>query len=135
MKISCDVDTIHFKGDFEDTLKTPCNFWGDMGFGNLEIHLKKKIWDWIFNCPSDEVGILAGRGIALQIGSAPIREESKFENLIPGYKEMEEEDRQKVQRIVIAAQKAGEKIPFDKLRPFQKQPKLEEFKKPKEEKN
>ena len=45
MKIACETDIIHFEDEFKDTFKPPCNFWGDMGLANIEVELKKKIWE------------------------------------------------------------------------------------------
>lgn len=101
MKIFCRVCTIHFIDEFEATIKAPCNFWGDMGMGNLDIDLKKKLWDWMFSMPTDEIGIKSGLGIWIQMGANPIQEEDKFENIIPGYVVMSEEEKKLSQKEYI----------------------------------
>lgn len=98
MKFYCKNDAIHFVQDFELTLKPPCNFWGDLGMSNLQIELKKKLWDWIFACPTDEIGILSNIAVSIQIEGIPIPDETKFENVVPGYKDLTEIEQQEYQR-------------------------------------
>jgi hypothetical protein len=98
MKVFCKVDGIHFPQDFERTLKPPCNYWGDMGMGNLQEDLKKKFWDWLFSMPSDEIGLKSKIGIAVDFKTVALENGDWFANTIPGYNEMSEEEQQDAQR-------------------------------------
>lgn len=105
MKAFCGVCMIHFKDEFDNTLKAPCNYWGDLGMGNLENDLKRKLWDWLFLLPSDEIGLKSGIGVAISLQGVPIEDGDKFENLIPGYKDLSEEQRKQAQRDWFNTQK------------------------------
>lgn len=107
MKVYCNNCSIHFKHEFETTMKPPCNYWGEMGMSTLQPELKKKLWDWLFEMPADEIGIAAKLGISFSINSAPITEDSKFENIIPGYDKMNEKQRQEAQRTYFKMKKSS----------------------------
>jgi len=110
MKFGCRVDGIHFKQDFEKTFIPPCDFWGDLGMGNLPKELKKKFWDWIFAMPADEIGLKCKIGISVSFQTAPIMEDSQYINMIEGYKDLSEEEQQNLQRKIALKQKKGEDI-------------------------
>lgn len=99
MKFHCRVDTIHFADEYEKTLKPPCNFWGDMGMGNVPNDLKKKFWDWLFSMPTDEISIVCDLGISVNFGVIPIRPLDKFVNKIEGYEFMSEQEQQEFQKV------------------------------------
>lgn len=98
MKINCLACGCHFPQDFEDTFKPPCNLWGDMGIANLPEDYKRRIWDWYFSIPVDEIAVKFNVGISIAIRGFVIEPETLFENVIPGYNELPEEDRQRVQK-------------------------------------
>lgn len=98
MKMACKTDGIHFPKDFKITLKPPCNFWGDMGLSNLPINYKKKLWDWMFAMPADEIGIKFKIGLAFTLQGIGIPDDKKFENLVPGYSTWDEKKQQEFQK-------------------------------------
>ena len=98
MKFHCRVDTIHFADEYEKTLKPPCNFWGDMGMGNVPNDLKKKFWDWLFSMPSDEISIVCDLGISVEFRVGVIKPVDKFINRIEGYEYMNEHEQQDLQK-------------------------------------
>lgn len=99
MKTFCVACDIHFIDEFEKTLLPPCNYWGDMGMSNLDVELKKKVWDWLFSLPADEIGIKASLGIGVEIRAVPISNEDTFEAIVPGYVDMNEEEKKKAQKV------------------------------------
>lgn len=108
IKTGCNVCSIHFVDEFEKTLVSPCNYWGDMGMSNLTVDLKKKVWDWLFAMPADEVGLKSGIGLSVNLGGYPISEEHKFENIIPGYKDLDDEQRKQAQKFYFKNKRTGE---------------------------
>lgn len=98
MKIFCQTDGIHFKDEFKDTLKPPCNFWGDIGMTNLPVKTKYIIWDWMFSLPADEIGLKFNVGISFSVKGIAIAEESRFENIVPDYKKLSEKEQKEFQR-------------------------------------
>lgn len=98
MKVYCNTCILHFPHEFQKTLKPPCNYWGQSGMATLPTKLKRKVWNWLFSMPSDEIAVACGIGLWFEIGAAPIVEERKFENLIPGYTNLTEEQRQQAQK-------------------------------------
>lgn len=98
MKFQCRVDTIHFGDEFEKTLQPPCNFWGDMGAGNMPDDLKKKFWDWLFSMPTDEIGEKCQLGFSVMFQVTPISPYDKFVNKIDGYEFMTEQEQQDLQK-------------------------------------
>ena len=71
MKTYCKTCTIHFIDEFEKTLETPCNYWGDIGMTNIPVDVKKKLWDWIFSLPADELPMKYKIGITYR-SSQPV---------------------------------------------------------------
>lgn len=118
MKFPCRVDGVHFPQDFELTFVPPCDFWGDLGLSNISKEDKKKVWDWIFSLPSDELGIKYRIAIALTINTAPIFEPDKFENMVPGYTELTELEKQEIQRQYFLDKSRNK--PFDPLKAIKK---------------
>lgn len=94
MKIPCRTCGIHFPKDFEETFKPICNFWGDSGMTNIDVELKKKIWDWIFQLPSDEIWLKTGLGIWLTFGAVYVPREKTFYGKFPEFENMTEEEQQ-----------------------------------------
>lgn len=107
MKIPCRVDSLHFKNEFEDTLKSPCNLWGDLGLSNISIESKKKFWDWFFSAPMDEIAIEDKIGMSIEFSSAPILPETEFKNIYPGYENLEDQDKQELQKEFHKRKKLG----------------------------
>ena len=107
MKIGCSVDVIHFPQDFEDTLKSPCNFWGDCGMANMSKENKKKIWDWVFSMPADEIAIMESISMIIEFKGVPFKEEDKWENRFPGYNDLTEAEQPDLQRQSSLAQPQG----------------------------
>ena len=98
MKMPCNQCGCHFPQDFDETFSAPCNIWGDMGASNLPDDYKKRIWDWFFTLPADEMGLKFSLGVSVLINFVPIQPESMFENRIPGYSELDEAEKQAVQK-------------------------------------
>lgn len=110
VKFHCRVDGIHFPADYEDTLKPPCNFWGELGMSNLQPELKRKFWDWLFSCPSDEIGIKAHIGIGISFATGVILHENEFVNKVKGYVKWTEEQQQAFQREYFKAHQDGQNM-------------------------
>ncbi len=98
MKAYCNHCGVHFINEFETTLKPICNYWGDLGLANLDVDLKKKLWDWIFLLPSDEVFIRTGVGISIAIKGVPVEKKDEFEHMVTNWSSMSEEEKQEFQR-------------------------------------
>jgi len=97
MKTACQTCVIHFVDEFEKTLIPPCNYWGQTGMSTLPTEAKKKVWDWLFSAPADELsGFHVGMSITYY--GVPIADEERFENVIPGYSSMSEEDKKHFQK-------------------------------------
>lgn len=111
MKIYDKSCGIHFKDEFDVTLTPPCNFWGEVGMSSLQEDLKKKVWNWLFTMPTDEISIKANLSMHISIGASPIAQEDKFENVIPGYTSMTEEGQKKAQKAYFKAKKEGIPVP------------------------
>lgn len=97
MKIFCKACGIHFPQDFDLTFISPCNYWGDLGMTNIPPVLKRKFWDWLFQMPSDELSGY-GIGIGVQFLVGVVEDYNKFENMVPEWPTMTEEQRQSFQR-------------------------------------
>lgn len=110
MKFGCGVDGVHFANEYEQTLKPPCNFWGDLGMSNMPEDLKKKFWDWLFSMPTDEIGLKSSIGIAIQISTAPIKPEDRLENKIVGYNELSDSERQMFQKEYFLRLRKGKNV-------------------------
>lgn len=111
MKIGCSQCGCHFRQEFEKTLKPPCNMWGDKGFTNLPVKYKKKLWDWVFKMPSDEISILFDTAIAWMVQGVPILERDKFVNLVPGWEKYDEMRQQDIERWWFIEQNRGNHAP------------------------
>lgn len=98
MKTGCRVCGIHFGDEFDKTLIPPCNYWGDMGMSNFPQDLRKKIWDWQFACPSDEVYVKYKMQLALSISMVHVEEQNRFENIVKEWGSMTEEEKRSFQR-------------------------------------
>lgn len=98
MKIGCKVDGVHFVNDFDLTFIPPCNFWGDLGFSNLPIELKKKFWDWVFTMPTDEIAIASKLGVGISFTVTPIDDATLFENTVKGWHNLTEGEKQLVEK-------------------------------------
>lgn len=107
MKFHCSIDGVHFPQEFDDTLKAPCNFWGDIGMSNLDLDLKRKFWDWLFNCPTDEIGIRSQIGISIQFQTIPLDKEDMFKTKVVGYSDWNETQQQQFQKEYFKAFHAG----------------------------
>lgn len=108
MKTFCKVCTIHFQDEFEETLKPPCNYWGDNGMSNMPAYYKKKIWDWLFSLPADEIGEKCNIGISVTYNGVPIEPSDKFENTIPGYVDLTENEKKAFQKDFFKKKLKGE---------------------------
>jgi hypothetical protein len=98
MKVFCENCGIHFKQDFKITLLPECNFWGDLGLGNIPEVDKLKLWDWMFKFPSDEFYIKYKLGMAMTIKAVKIEDDTKWENIKPGWEKLSEKERQDYER-------------------------------------
>lgn len=102
MKVGCKFCGIHFAHDFEKTLESPCNFWGDAGLANISPEDKKKLWDWCFSFPSDEFFVKYKVGLGFKWSAQPLVERLKWENIVTNWKDMTEEEKQEFQRNYFA---------------------------------
>lgn len=98
MKTYCKVCGVHFKPELDSTFKTPCNFWGDMGLSNLDTETKKKIWDWMFDLPSDEIYIKTGIGLAFSLKGYVPPKGTEFKDIVSNWNDLSEEEQQQFQR-------------------------------------
>ena len=98
MKVICKNCGCHFPEDFEETLKMPCNYWGDKGLANLPIKDKKKFWKWLFTAPFDEFLVKYNISIGMELNSYFVTERVKFEDIVENWNELLEEDKKKFQR-------------------------------------
>lgn len=98
MKLLCGFCGVHFVQDFDLTLKSPCNFWGEHGLSNIDIEDKRKLWGWAFAMPSDELYIKHGVGITLDFRAVPTRKGMEFKEIFSNYEELSEEEQQQLQR-------------------------------------
>lgn len=98
MKIVCRVCVVHFADEFEDTLKAPCNFWGDIGLSNISNEDKKKFWDWSLTTIADEFFVKYNLRLNHQCFFDIPTDEEKVENSIPNYKTMSEEEKKQAQK-------------------------------------
>lgn len=96
--MSCGICGIHFPQDFDATLKTPCNFWGEHGLSNISVEDKRLIWDWIFKMPSDPMYIKYGINMVFSFGVTPIGKVQPFNELFENYDQLTEEEQQQLQR-------------------------------------
>lgn len=104
MKVFCNSCSIHFLDDFASTNRAPCNFWGDMGMGNVDVSYKRKVWEWMFAMPADEIAVRYGISMQLSVGGKAIAEKDKIENKIPGYLTMTQEQKIEAQRQYFGLQ-------------------------------
>ena len=110
MKVQCTCGP-HFMDDFNDTNKSPCNFWGNMGMTNVDISFRRKVWDWLFAMPADEIAIRYNINLSVGLSGTAITDNDKIENLIPGYQEMSVTEKMEAQRKYFAEKKlTGEKL-------------------------
>lgn len=98
VKESCKFCGVHFPQDFEKTLLPPCNFWGDRGLSNAPVEIKKKIWDWVFSCPADEIFITCNVSFVSEWFALPVPDSAKFENIVQNWNSLSEKERQDFQR-------------------------------------
>jgi hypothetical protein len=115
MKAFCKTCTLHFVDEFEVTMKPPCNYWGDLGLTNLQSDLKKKVWDWLFLMPTDEISILANLSLGISIKAVPILDEDRFEMRIPGYKDWSDDKRKRFQKLFFISKAEGKVFDFKKF--------------------
>lgn len=108
MKMNCRVDGLHFPQDFEETLKPPCNLWGELGLSNLDLELKKKFWDWYFAMPADEISIKAKVVMGVQFVVSAVRKEDEWKNKVAGYEDLTEKEQQELQREYCRRRNDGE---------------------------
>lgn len=124
MKIFCNQCAIHFKGDFKETLKAPCNFWGDLGLSNIEATDKKRLWDWLCELPSDEFAIKYGIGLGFKLSSQVVNLKESWDKIYPNYNNLSEKQKQDLQKKHFKAHMQGSKKP---IAPFIKKKDDEEF--------
>lgn len=97
MKVFCLNCGCHFREDFEGTLK--CGFWKMKGLQNLSTKFKKRIWNWIFSSPQDELAGATGYLLEFDWRAAPKRyEENEFAKEVPNYNKWPDEKRKQFQR-------------------------------------
>lgn len=102
MKLSCSDHGIHFPADFDVTLGEDCAFWYDRGLENLPDIQKKKLWDWMFAMPTDEIWLQSRYVLGLWVNGRKmsLAEKAKlaWHKWIKGYDRMTEAERQAAQK-------------------------------------
>lgn len=56
------------------------------------------MWEWFFSMPVDEMALKFKLAMSFNINFIPVAEEHLFENVIPGYTNLTEEEKQGVQK-------------------------------------
>ena len=102
MKLGCSVCGCHFPKEFEETLKPPCNFWGEIGMSNLPVDTKLEIWQWAFSLNVDEIAIKTKTSIAYSFKGIPFSE-NEWAVQFPEYESLSEEDQQDFQKQFFVA--------------------------------
>lgn len=98
MKVFCKTCDLHFRNEFEKTLEPICNYWGAIGMSNVPVELKKKVWDWQFSAPIDEMVVSCKLSFSFVFSTTPIQKGDTFEEIIEGYSTMTDEERREAQR-------------------------------------
>lgn len=111
MKLGCYTCGCHFPQDFDITLTSACNFWGDHGLTNVSIDMKKEIWDWLFAMPSDKLAILERIGLAINFAGVALEQKYTFEKLVPNWNTMTEKERQDYEREHFKRMNDMQKVP------------------------
>lgn len=96
MKVICKNCGCHFK--FEETLQMPCNYWGDRGLANLPVKDKKKLWNWMFKAPFDELYIKYDLAFEMDFTANRVLDKVKFEDIVENWNQLLEEEKQKFQK-------------------------------------
>lgn len=97
IKTFCSNCGVHFPIDFPRTLVPPCNFWGEHGMSTLPEENKKRIWDWLFAMPTDELTKFSLQ-LAFTFEAKPFDQADTFAIMVPGWEEMSDADRQEYER-------------------------------------
>lgn len=111
IKAYCKFCGCHFPQDFEDTLKAPCNFWGEHGLSNVAVEIKKEIWDWLFSAPIDKLNILHNLDMPITFNAVPVGKGMKFEDFVVNWSALNEEERQEFQRDWFRDRQMGLPMP------------------------
>lgn len=99
MKVQCNSCGCHFKEDFDITQTPACNWWGDYKMANLPVDWKKRIWDWIFSCPTDEMEEQIGMSMIMTFFATPFdKSKQDFSAFVQGWDQMDEVARREYQR-------------------------------------
>lgn len=110
MKFYCTVDGVHFKQEFEKTLEPPCNLWGEMGMSNVPVALRKKLWEWYFTMPSDEIALSCKISVGLVFKIGAIEPGDEFKNKVKGYEDWTEARQQEFQKEYFKRKGRGEDV-------------------------
>lgn len=104
MKIFCAKHEIHFSEDFPKAKN--CPLWEGYGMTELSEDLKKKVWDWMFTMPQDEIFLKTGYGIQFQMSLVYVgKSENVFAKHIKGYKDWPDKKRKRFQKAYFKWQK------------------------------
>jgi len=98
MKFGCRVCGAHFKDEFEKTIVSPCMWWQDIGLSSLSKKHKKRLWKNLSDIPYDEIAGEYNIALAVTVVGHPLQKVLNFEEFVPGYNEMTEEERKEYQR-------------------------------------
>lgn len=98
MKVFCTNCGIHFPYDFQLTLSPLCNFWGEHGMANLPLKGKEDVWNWLFHAPADSLAVEYNLGLAIMFHAQPIDRSDTFEDNVPGWDKMTEQEKQDYER-------------------------------------
>ena len=111
MKAYCKFCGCHFPQEFEKTLKSPCNFWGEHGLANVDAKIKKEIWDWLFSAPIDKLNVLYSIDMPISFSAIPMISGGGFEDIVNNWEELSVEEKQEFQRSWLKDRQAGLPMP------------------------
>lgn len=94
MKVQCSQHGCHFPQEFEQTLQPDCPYWHVMGASGMSIESRRKIWDWLFSMPADEIFITDNLQFSFSMSFSRTQVGTTFKEMVPGWEEMKEADRQ-----------------------------------------
>lgn len=111
MKAYCKFCGCHFPQDFEKTLEPPCNFWGEHGLSNIDVEVKREMWDWLFSAPVDKLNVLYKMDLPITFNANPMVSGGAFEDIVVNWNEMTEEEQQEFQRSWFKDRLMGKPMP------------------------
>lgn len=100
MKIPCIKHGCHFPEEFEEAWR--CPFWKSFGLGRLPKVQKRKLWDWLFQLPCDEIYLQSGYMIGVQVSGRKSKTvENEWAENDPKYVKMSEKQKRAHQKRIL----------------------------------